>query len=179
MLNFNLYTGIQIMIFIQLSFNIILYNTILGTPVSSTIINWPTRYNWNIVEGGVKHHNPNPNPLVICVVNQSYINSVVFRNDVILLRPLFYSFKLDLNIYQSSSWVVTSSVTTSGLLVRRKSTTCVVNWLNKSFILSLTSQPSVLNGSSGNGALYTNAPMTIQNIKTVPIITPTVAPLKK
>ena len=33
------YTGIQIMIFIQLSFNIILYNTILGTPVSSTIIN--------------------------------------------------------------------------------------------------------------------------------------------
>ena len=33
------YTGIQIMIFIQLSFNIIIYNTILGTPVSSTIIN--------------------------------------------------------------------------------------------------------------------------------------------
>jgi hypothetical protein len=27
----------------------------LGTPVSSTIINWPTRYNWNIVESGVKH----------------------------------------------------------------------------------------------------------------------------
>jgi hypothetical protein len=39
---------IQIMIFILFSFNIILYNTILGTPVSSTIINWPTRYNWNI-----------------------------------------------------------------------------------------------------------------------------------
>ena len=49
------YTGIQIMIFIQLSFNIIFYNTILGTPVSSTIINWPKRYNWNIVESGVKH----------------------------------------------------------------------------------------------------------------------------
>ena len=39
----------------QLSFNIILYNTILGTPVSSTIINWPTRYNCNIIESGVKH----------------------------------------------------------------------------------------------------------------------------
>ena len=56
MLNFNLYTGIQIMIFIQLSFNIILYNTILGAPVSSTIINWPTRYNWNSVESGVKQN---------------------------------------------------------------------------------------------------------------------------
>ena len=21
---------------------------------------WPTRYNWNIVEGGIKNHNPNP-----------------------------------------------------------------------------------------------------------------------
>jgi hypothetical protein len=30
-----------------------------GTPVSST--SWPPRYNWNIVESGVKHHNPNPN----------------------------------------------------------------------------------------------------------------------
>ena len=24
-------------------------------------LNWPPRYNWNIVEDGVKHHNPNPN----------------------------------------------------------------------------------------------------------------------
>jgi hypothetical protein len=23
--------------------------------------NWPPRYNWNIVESGAKHHNPNPN----------------------------------------------------------------------------------------------------------------------
>jgi hypothetical protein len=22
--------------------------------------NWPARYNWNIVESGVKHHNHNP-----------------------------------------------------------------------------------------------------------------------
>jgi hypothetical protein len=33
----------------QLSFKIILYNTILGTPVSSTFINC------NIVESGIKH----------------------------------------------------------------------------------------------------------------------------
>ena len=25
-------------------------------------INWPPRYNWKIVESGVKHHNSNPNP---------------------------------------------------------------------------------------------------------------------
>ena len=23
---------------------------------------WPPRYNWDIVESDVKHHNPNPNP---------------------------------------------------------------------------------------------------------------------
>ena len=37
-----LYTGIQIMILIQpINFHSTLYNTIPGTPVSSTIINWP------------------------------------------------------------------------------------------------------------------------------------------
>ena len=25
-------------------------------------LNWPSRYSWNIVESGVKHNNPNPNP---------------------------------------------------------------------------------------------------------------------
>ena len=30
-----------------------------ATPVSSTNKNWPPRYNWNIVESGVKHHEPN------------------------------------------------------------------------------------------------------------------------
>jgi hypothetical protein len=30
-----------------------------GTPVYSTN-NWPPQYNWNIVESGVKHYNPNP-----------------------------------------------------------------------------------------------------------------------
>ena len=34
-----------------------------GTSVSSINKNWPPRYNWNIVESDVKHHNPNPNPM--------------------------------------------------------------------------------------------------------------------
>ena len=32
----------------------------LDTPVSSTNKNLPPRYNWNIVESGVKQYNPNP-----------------------------------------------------------------------------------------------------------------------
>jgi hypothetical protein len=31
----------------------------LGILVSSTNKNWQPRYNWNIVESGVKHYNPN------------------------------------------------------------------------------------------------------------------------
>jgi hypothetical protein len=32
--------------------------------VFSGYSNWPTRYNWNSVESGVKHHNPNP---ILCM----------------------------------------------------------------------------------------------------------------
>jgi len=39
-----------------------------GTPVSSTNKTWPPWYNWNIVESGVKHHNPNPLNSLICPV---------------------------------------------------------------------------------------------------------------
>ena len=31
-------------------------------------INWSSRCNWNIVESGVKHHNPNPCPLSTSIV---------------------------------------------------------------------------------------------------------------
>ena len=34
-------------------------------PVSSTEKNWPPRYNLNIIESGVKHHNPNPSNIFI------------------------------------------------------------------------------------------------------------------
>ena len=41
-------------------------------PVSSTNKNWPPRYNWNIVEGGVKHHQTN-NQTIICLTNHSLL----------------------------------------------------------------------------------------------------------
>ena len=34
----------------------------LGTPVSLTIKTDPLRYNWNIVESGIKHHKPKHQP---------------------------------------------------------------------------------------------------------------------
>ena len=36
----------------------------LGTLVSSTNKTDLPRYNWNIVESGIKHHNPPPNPII-------------------------------------------------------------------------------------------------------------------
>ena len=29
--------------------------------ISGFQLNWLPQYNWNIVESGIKHHNPNPN----------------------------------------------------------------------------------------------------------------------
>ena len=37
----------------------------VGTLVFLHQKNWPPRYNWNIVESGVKHHNPNPNSFTL------------------------------------------------------------------------------------------------------------------
>ena len=34
------------------------------SPVSSTNKTDLPRYNWNIVESGIKHHNPPPNPII-------------------------------------------------------------------------------------------------------------------
>jgi hypothetical protein len=36
-----------------------------GIPDSSTNKNWQPRYNWNIVENGIKHHNPKPKTKLI------------------------------------------------------------------------------------------------------------------
>jgi len=33
------------------------------SPLSSTKENWPLRYNWYIVESGIKHHATNPNSI--------------------------------------------------------------------------------------------------------------------
>jgi hypothetical protein len=60
--------------------------------------NWPTRYNWNIVESGVKYHNPNPSPLHVSapkdqvikwVYQWNYWNVLVsFKSDIISLSNL-------------------------------------------------------------------------------------------
>ena len=34
--------------------------------------NWPTRYNWNIVESGIKHHKPNPYLYLYCCCRSNY-----------------------------------------------------------------------------------------------------------
>ena len=48
----------------------------LGTLVSHQQ-NWPPWYNWNIVESGAKHHNPNP--LIICNCNIVIANVYMYR----------------------------------------------------------------------------------------------------
>jgi hypothetical protein len=60
--------------------------------------NWPTRYNWNIVESGVKYHNSNPSPLHVSapkdqvikwVYQWTYWNVLVsFKSDIISLSNL-------------------------------------------------------------------------------------------
>ena len=40
----------------------------LTTNPGSAPDNWPPRNNWNIVESGLKHHNPNPNWTYVIVV---------------------------------------------------------------------------------------------------------------
>jgi hypothetical protein len=54
-----------------------------GTPVSSTNKKWPPQYNSNIVESGVKHHNPNPwisKRTRVCVFTRFHIdNQVVYK----------------------------------------------------------------------------------------------------
>ena len=44
--------------------------------------NWPPQYNWNIVESGVKHHNPNLNPNRI-IFHLSYTDNTIIVLDCI------------------------------------------------------------------------------------------------
>ena len=45
------------------------YRSVVFSEYSSFLhqLNWPPRYNWNIVESGIKHHNPNPNSIFILI----------------------------------------------------------------------------------------------------------------
>ena len=83
--------------------------------------NWPPRCNWNIVENGVKHHNPNPDPITqlfyiqICLKSKSLlveklICSMCSSHDIaeILLKLALNNNQSILNyIYVSLSlWIV-------------------------------------------------------------------------
>ena len=58
--------------------------------------NWPPRYNWNIIESGVKHHNPNAEiaPKSIALGNSlfSVKPNVVFVTSKQNIKYLFYWF---------------------------------------------------------------------------------------
>ena len=75
-----------------------------GTRVSSTNKTYQPRYNWNFVESGVKHHNPNylyrnKSPLDLNVLNRCYTRGSRFLLYYILmastqaryLKHLYYS----------------------------------------------------------------------------------------
>ena len=59
-----------------------------GTPVSSTN-NWLPRYNWNIVESGVKHNNPLPQSTNLVILDLPW-----FWVSYSFLDPLCYDFTI-------------------------------------------------------------------------------------
>jgi len=76
--------------------------------------NWPQRYNWNIVESGVKHNKPNPYPLSAqipcllyfygkhfsyCIISCRYrdsINTMIIFH--VLIHPYYFLNKQNLQI---------------------------------------------------------------------------------
>ena len=75
-----------------------------GTPVSSIKKNWLPRYNWNIVESDIKHHNPNIQPLSSNFVNfnnfewvnvccwmpsENFFNNIMTRTQSYFLMHIF------------------------------------------------------------------------------------------
>ena len=49
-----------------------------GPLVSSTNKNWPPRYNWNIVESGIKHHQTNKHKLIMVKITVLGIHTMYF-----------------------------------------------------------------------------------------------------
>ena len=50
---------------------------------------WPPRYNWNIIESGVKHHNPNH--VITTVVESTYNRyDIIFRADIQHIAGIFF-----------------------------------------------------------------------------------------
>ena len=63
-----------------------------GTPVSSTNkLNWPPRYNWNVVESGIKHHNSN-------LFSYTFTRDAALFTDVYISRKYRYIPILSINL---------------------------------------------------------------------------------
>ena len=87
--------------------------------------NWPPRYNWNIVESGVKHNNPN-----LCLQYQIRNDSGELRNNASLefinklysLYKIRNSYSLSFSLYYdrnlSCSWLRSSSISGASILYR-------------------------------------------------------------
>ena len=73
------------------------------TPVSPTSKSWPPRYSWNIVECGVKHHNPNSLfnlDVMLLYLNKKYKN-IIQLNVWMLLISEEYSVRSNLQLFIS------------------------------------------------------------------------------
>ena len=46
--------------------------------------NWPSQYNWNIVEIAVKHHNPNPYPVWKWLHDYECVHTMIASNKIFL-----------------------------------------------------------------------------------------------
>ena len=58
----------------------------------NTVKNWPPRYNWNIVESGVKNHNPNR--INIDTQNLLGQSHIIFYQNIYEKHPFLIHFKL-------------------------------------------------------------------------------------
>ena len=50
--------------------------------------NWPPRYNWNIVESGVKHHQPKPKPILVNYVD-SASQEIMYSTNIYYYMNIF------------------------------------------------------------------------------------------
>ena len=74
--------------------------------------NWPTRYNWNIVQSGIKHHNPNPNHIIYIPCTSSSISRTTDPATLVashLYNPASEAFVLSISSTPSANCVIPSS----------------------------------------------------------------------
>jgi hypothetical protein len=59
---------------------------ICGRSVFLQVLRFPPQYNWNIVESGVKHHNPNPNINILAQIYNKNCLNIFFRELLIFAQ---------------------------------------------------------------------------------------------